>query len=293
MAPLPHTPSKASPDWPKKRNPSSSQSVSKNHTSPLSPPQQYWDLFDPQQIQLAPYQKAPQGAPTYATHNSSELRSYNNIPASGPLDASTQRTLIHGYYACVAYIDAQIGKILDQLKQQGLAKNTIIVLWGDHGWHLGDHGLWCKHTNYEQATRVPLIITRPGASAQKTQMPAELTDLFPTLCDLAGIQIPNTLDGISLAPTINNQNIRPREFALSQFPAGKKMGYALRNERYRYVAWYETGGGGVQAGDPITASELYDYTTDPLEKTNLINDPQYKTIAVELSQKLSQFILSF
>jgi arylsulfatase A-like enzyme len=124
-------------------------------------------------------------------------------------------------------------------------------------------------------------------------MPAELTDLFPTLCDLASIQIPDTLDGISLAPSIHNQNIRPREFALSQFPAGKKMGYALRNDRYRFVAWFETGGGGTQAGDPIAATELYDYATDPLEQINLAVDPQYKIVAEELSSKLYDYIHSF
>ena len=97
-------------------------------------------------------------------------------------------------------------------------------------------------------------------------MPAELTDIFPTLCDLASIKIPNKLDGISLAPTIHNQNIRSREFALSQFPVEKKMGYALRNDRYRFVAWFETGGGGSQLGDQIAATELYDYDTDPLNK---------------------------
>lgn len=260
---------------------------------PFVAPKRYWDRFDPKSIQLAPYQEAPLGAPKYAQHNSSELRSYNGIPASGPLDLSTQRTLIHGYYACVAYIDTQIGKILDQLEQDDLAENTIIVLWGDHGWHLGDHGLWCKHTNYEQATRVPLIIAHPGAKTQKTEMPAELTDLFPTLCDLAGIQIPDTLDGISLAPTVHNQNICPREFALSQFPAGKKMGYALRNDRYRFVAWFVTGGGGAQADDLIAATELYDYATDPLEQKNLVNDPKYKTVVAELSSKLLNSIHSF
>ena len=124
-------------------------------------------------------------------------------------------------------------------------------------------------------------------------MPAELTDLFPTLCDLAGVQIPDTLDGISLAPTIHNQNIRPREFALSQFPAGKKMGYSLRNDRYRFVAWFVTGGGGSQLGDQIAATELYDYSTDPLEQRNLVFDPKYKTVVAKLSSKLYNTIHSF
>ncbi len=260
---------------------------------PFVAPKKYWDLFDPQAIELAPYQQAPSGAPSYALHNSSELRSYNGIPPKGSIDEATQRKLIHGYYACVAYIDAQIGKILDQLDQLGLAENTIIALWGDHGWHLGDHGLWCKHTNYEQATRVPLIISKPGGNAQTTRMPAELTDLFPTLCELAGIQIPDTLDGTSLAPSIHNKKNLTRKFAISQFPRGKKMGYALRNERYRFVAWFETGGTGAKPGQRITATELYDYATDPLEQRNLSKDPKYKTTVAQLSKQLFRCINTF
>ena len=260
---------------------------------PFVAPKRYWDIFNRETIELAPYQKAPKGAPSYALHDSSELRSYNGVPVQGPIDADTQRELIHGYYACVAYIDAQIGKILDQLERLGLAENTIIALWGDHGWHLGDHGLWCKHTNYEQATRVPLIISAPGNKAQTTSMPAELVDLYPTLCDLAGIQIPDDLDGTSLAPTIQDKNQLTREFAISQFPRGQRMGYALRNERYRLVAWFNTSGDGAKPGDPIHATELYDYTEDPLEQKNLSNDPQYKPVVTQLSNKLFSIIKTF
>ena len=260
---------------------------------PFVAPKKYWDLFDRRAIALEPYQDAPVGAPNFALHDSSELRSYNGVPQKGPIDAATQRELIHGYYACVAYIDAQIGSILDQLKTLGLADNTIIVLWGDHGWHLGDHGLWCKHTNYEQATRVPLIISKPGGKPQKTNMPAELTDLFPTLCDLAGIQTPNNLDGTSLAPTLQDKNTLTREFAISQFPRGKMMGYALRDDQYRFVAWFETGGDGATPGDPITATELYDYAADPLEQRNLAKDPEYKATVAQLSNKLFRFINTF
>ena len=256
---------------------------------PFVAPTKYWELFDRDAIKLAPFQEHAEGSPTYAWHDSNELRSYNGVPASGPLDEATQRKLIHGYYASVAYIDALIGTILDQLEALNLDDNTVIVFWGDHGWHLGDHGIWCKHTNYEQATRVPLIITTPGAQKQDSNMPAELVDLFPTLCDLAGLPKPNNLDGVSLAPTITAENHSVRAVALSQFPRGSKMGYALRSERFRYIAWYEVGkNDGAQKGDTITATELYDYQVDPLEKRNRVNDPEYAKVVAAMQQELSR-----
>ncbi|MDB2682615.1 sulfatase [Opitutales bacterium] len=127
---------------------------------PFVAPKKYWNLFDRDTLDLAAFQSKALGSPAIAYHNSEELRSYNGVPAKGALDEATQRKLIHGYYACIAYIDAQIAKILDQLKVLDLDDNTLIILWGDHGFHLGDHGLWCKHTNFENATRVPLIISR-------------------------------------------------------------------------------------------------------------------------------------
>jgi iduronate 2-sulfatase len=261
---------------------------------PFVAPKKYWDQIDPEKIEISSTTKAPLGTPRYAVHNFSELRSYNGIPTSGAVDTHTQRILIHGYYACVAYIDAQIGKILDELKKQKLAENTIIVLWGDHGWHLGDHGLWCKHTNYEQATRVPLIISIPNGIQQVTTMPTELVDLFPTLCELSDLTVPKYLDGISLAPLIQGNDLSepPRLYAISQFPKGTRMGYALRNERYRYIAWYETGGIGAQPNRPIDAAELYDYKMDPQEQRNLVNDPKYKETIEQLSAELNNFLYS-
>jgi arylsulfatase A-like enzyme len=257
---------------------------------PFTAPKKYWDRFDRDAIELAPYQQPAEGAPKYALHRSEELRTYNGVPQSGPLDPDTQRKLIHGYYACVSYIDALVGQLLDQLEAQGLTENTTVVLWGDHGWHLGDHGIWCKHTNYEQATRVPLIIAAPGGFEIKTNMPAELTDVFPTLCGLSGIPIPGHLDGINLAPNIRGAKSRPRAVAMSQYPRGPLMGYALRDERYRYVVWFKTGGKGAQIGDPIDSVELYDYDKDPLETRNLAKDPAYRETTDALSKQLLQFI---
>ena len=259
---------------------------------PFAAPKKYWDLFDRDAIELAPYQLPAEGSPSYALHDSNELRTYNGVPSKGPVDPETQRELIHGYYACVAFIDAQIGKLLDQLEAQGLADNTVVVLWGDHGWHLGDHGLWNKHSNYEQATRVPLIISAPKGMEQKTNMPTELVDIFPTLCALSGIPSPENLDGINLAPVIHGAKSRPRAIAMSQFPRGQRMGYALRDERYRYVAWFKTGGTGAKPTDPIDAVELFDYEVDPLETRNLAKDPAYQKIADRLSKQVLNFIAS-
>lgn len=262
---------------------------------PFVAPKKYWDQFDRDSIDLAPFQKQAVNSPKVAYHNSPELRSYNGIPATGALDEATQRELIHGYYACIAYIDAQIGAILDELETLNIADNTIVALWGDHGFHLGDHGLWCKHTNYEQATRVPLIISAPdGKGGQLNTMPVELTDLFPTLCQLADIPKPQKLDGVDISQSVLNNADGIRDFAISQYPRPKRMGYALRDQRFRYVAWYTNNK--AQGADGHTApveTELYDYKNDPLETRNLAKEPAYAEINAELSGKLTKYLQDY
>ncbi len=258
---------------------------------PFIAPKKYWDKFDRSTIKLARFQKQALNSPDYAYHDFNELRSYSGIPGSGPLSEGLQRELIHGYYACTAYIDAQVGRLLDQLKKLKLANNTVVVLWGDHGWHLGDHGLWCKHTNYEHATRVPLIISAPGGRrGLQTGMPTELTDLFPTLCELAEIEIPADLDGVSLTPTLLEGDETTREFAVSQFPRGPQMGYALRSGRFRYVAWYKTGGTSTDGESAPIATELFDYKLDPQETRNLSGTKQFSLVEESLSAKLEDFL---
>jgi iduronate 2-sulfatase len=264
---------------------------------PFVAPKKYWDLFDRESLELALFQRQAVNSPDLAYHNWPELRSYSGIPAEGELDEATQRELIHGYYACVAYIDAQIGKIIDQLDTLDLADDTIIVLWGDHGFHLGDHGLWCKHSNLEHATRVPLIIAAPqGKAGQLSTMPVELIDIFPTLCDLTDLELPTHLDGVSLAPVLTEGAGNIREFAVSQYPRSGHMGYALRTERFRYVAWYENLGKDDEAADgsgtPV-ATELYDYKHDPRETRNLANEIVYAEISAELGTKLTQFLQDY
>ena len=168
-----------------------------------------------------------------------------------------------------------------KLEQLGLSGNTIIVLWGDHGWHLGDHGMWCKHTNYEQAVRAPLVIAAPGQKAKgmKTVSPTEFVDIFPTLCELIGIPVPESVEGKSLVPVLDDAGARVREAALEQFPRNNRyMGYTLRDERYRYVKWVEIDYYAGQRSGPMNANELYDYEKDPLEKMNLASDPAYAQV---------------
>ncbi len=255
---------------------------------PFVAPQKYWELYDRDKMPLAEFQKHASNTIEIPYHNNGELRSYTDIEGAtsvnDPLEVAKQKELIHGYYACVSYIDTQLGKVLDALESNGLKENTAIVLWGDHGWHLGDHGLWNKHTNFEQATRAPLIFVDPsGEKGETNSSPVEFVDIFPTLCDLAGIDLPAQLQGTSLKPILKGKNKSVKEFAISQFGRGKNEGYALRNDRYRLVVWYKDGD--TSNDGNILFKELYDYKKDPLEKHNVIAD--YPELADQLLGELS------
>ncbi|MCX7887004.1 MAG: sulfatase-like hydrolase/transferase [Verrucomicrobiae bacterium] len=236
---------------------------------PFVAPKKYWDLYQRESFPLPKLKTPPIGAPEFAPTTWGELRSYSDIPDVGPLDDAKTRLLIHGYHAAASYMDAQLGRVLDALDQGGFAKNTIIVLWGDHGWHLGDHGMWCKHTNYEQANRIPLIIVAPGVArpATKTVALAENVDIYPTLCELAGLPVPQGLDGTSLVPVLKKPSATVKEAVFHVFPRGQLMGRAVRTTRYRLVEWKKIG------EPPDTAVlELYDYEADPDETRNLAAD---------------------
>ncbi|NJL30543.1 MAG: sulfatase-like hydrolase/transferase [Phycisphaerales bacterium] len=229
----------------------------------------------------------PEHAPMLHFQDSFELKNaYTGVPKPGePMPLEQQIHLIHGYYACVSYIDAQIGKVLDTLQETGKDKNTIIVLWADHGFHLGDHGMWCKHTNYEQATRIPLMIAGPPGMlpVNSTHAPVDLTDLYPTLCELAGLPKPETYDGTSLVPLLHDPMADVKPAARSQYPRqktefGDVMGYAFRDRRYRYVQWRQMDAQGNLGRGPVVARELYDYQTDPLETVNLIDHPASRQV---------------
>jgi arylsulfatase A-like enzyme/GH35 family endo-1,4-beta-xylanase len=264
---------------------------------PFAAPKKYWDMYKRKDIPLAKFQKHSKGGPQIAYHNNPELRSYTDIPEAideyGELSVDKQRELIHGYYAATSYVDALIGRLLDKLKEKGLDKNTIIVLWGDHGFHLGDHGLWTKHTNFEQATRLPLIIHDPGFKPGRTEIPVESVDIFPTVCDLTGVKPAKGIQGKSLVPFLKG-SIPDVKYAVSQWPSrGYKggMGYTIRTKRYRYTEWYKSYKSTMPRSDKnIVATELYDYVTDPLETKNLVKGKKYADVLLEHQKLLHRFL---
>ena len=235
---------------------------------PFCAPKKYWDLYERASFTVPTRRTPPEGAPKYAPSGWGELRQYSDIPRSGPLTDEQARAMMHGYHAAVSYMDAQLGKVLDELDRLELSRNTIVVLWGDHGWHLGDHGMWCKHTNYEQAARIPLIVfapgvTRPGKRAANALI--ETVDLYPTLAELAGLpppQVPQGNDGQSFVPALRDPNLGTKDFIAHVYPRGERIGRAIRTTRYRLVEWKVPG---TDAAD----FELYDYETDPLETRNM------------------------
>ena len=249
---------------------------------PFVAPRKYFDLYRREDLKLAPNPLPPKDCPKIALHNWGELRAYQDIPKTGPLSDKMALDLVHGYYAATSYVDAQIGRLLDELERLGLADKTVIVMWGDHGWQLGEHGLWCKHTNFEIATRVPMIFAAPGQKkpGAKTDALAEFVDIYPTLCDLCGLPVPEGLEGTSLAPVIDRPDRPWKTAAFSQYPRGKVMGYSIRTDRYRYTEWLPRSG-----GDPV-ARELYDHREDPQENVNLANRPENKDLVAKLTKQL-------
>lgn len=249
---------------------------------PFTVPRKYWEMHDEAGFRLAEHTTPIEGAPPYAGKTLLELNQYTPIPDSPPVPPDVQRTLIHGYYAATSFADAQIGRVLNELEALGIADNTLIVLWGDHGWHFGDHGMWTKHTNYEQANRIPLIVVAPGVARAggRTRQLAETVDIYPTLVELAGLpkpQVAQALDGLSLVPVLRDPATRVRDHAYHAFPrqrAGQQViGRAIRTERYRLVEW-------KPAGAPADKAdlELYDYEAAPLESRNLATE-QPKVVA--------------
>ena len=232
---------------------------------PFVAPKKYWDLHDPANLPQPSGETLPDGAPEYAGQSSGELRQYQGVPGGKEaLGPELTRHLIHGYYAATSYTDACIGLVLAALEETGLADTTLIVLWGDHGWHLGDHGIWCKHTNYEQAARIPLMIAMPGGSGSVSQALVETVDIFPTLAELAGLPLPEGLDGKSFASLFADPKATHRDHTIHVYPRNDLLGRAIRTDRHRLVEWKEPG------ADPATAEfELYDYAVDPHETKNL------------------------
>ena len=255
---------------------------------PFSAPRKYWDLHDPAKLPLPRFEDLPAGSPKVAGKRAGEIANYKPVPSKNEdYTKELKRNLIHGYYASTSFVDAQVGRVVAELDHLGLAGNTIIVLWGDHGFHLGDLGIWTKHTNYEQANRIPIFMVAPGVTKPRssTKQLAESVDIFPTIAELAGLPAPSgpqPISGKSLVPVLKDPNHRVRGHAFHCYPRGKTMGRAIRTERYRMVEWKKPG------AKPESAKyELYDYQEDPLERKNLAD--AHPEVLATLKATLSKY----
>jgi len=268
---------------------------------PFNPPKKYWDLYDRSRIAPAANPRPPVGGPEIALHDSRELLRAGR----GKLTREEVIELRHGYLAAISYLDAQVGKVLDELNRLGLSKNTIVVFWSDHGFHLGEHGLWCKTSNFELDARVPLIIAQPGghvrsdkttrapgpalAEPRRTAALVELLDLYPTLVELCGLPRPKGLEGVSLAPVLADPTAQVKRAAFTQHPRPayyrgqpEVMGASVRTDRYRYTEWRDFATGKVMA------RELYDHKSDPAETKNVIDSPPDAAALVRARELLEE-----
>ena len=270
---------------------------------PFIAPKKYWDMYDREKMPLAEFTTKPEYAPEVAFPTYIEIRDYCDIPPlytfsdhynnTGIIALHKQKELLHGYYACTSYVDAQIGMVLQALKENGMDKNTIIVLIGDHGWHLGDHGLWAKHTNFEQSARSLLIISDPRIKGSVTEHVTEFIDIFPTLCAMTGVPRAPHIDGVDLTPLMKEPAKAVKEVAVSQFNRENDvMGYSVRDIRYRYTVWFNKNYRSTLPYDEklVVARELYDYATDPLETVNQIDNKEYAAIRKQMHEKLLRHI---
>ncbi len=261
--------------------------------SPFIAPKKYFDLYDngnssSNKIEIASNQKFPTGGPAIAGHVSGELRRYSDQPREGPISDENQRRVRQAYYACVSFIDAQIGRVLDELERLELSDNTIVCLYGDHGYHLGEQGLWGKTTNFELDTRVPLIVRAPGmmAAGKATTSLVELLDVYPTLAELAGLPLREELEGRSFAELLNDHSKTTRKVALSQYPRGGLMGYSMRTQTHRMTQWVHRKSG------EIRATELYEYANSLVETENLAGKKVSSKLLEQLREQFNEAFAS-
>jgi arylsulfatase A-like enzyme len=256
---------------------------------PFVAPKKYWDLYPPESIKL-PDMKVPAGAPPIALTNFAELRAYDDVPKKNePFSEEFAKNLIRGYYAAVSYADAQVGRLLDELEELELRENTVVVLWGDHGYQLGEQGLWCKHTNFENSTRTVLILSVPDGRYKGVTCDAlvELVDVYPTLCRYANLKAPEGLEGSSLKPLMDAPGRPWKQAAFSQYPrqGDQVMGYSIRTEAYRYTEWRK--GWQKPETSTVIARELYDHVRDAGETANIAEQPAQAEIVKSLAEQLN------
>jgi len=249
---------------------------------PFNAPKKYWDLYPMERISLPYNYFRPEHAPDAAIHNFGELRNYYGVPKEGPVSDEMAKTLIRGYYACVSYTDALIGKLLTALDELGLRENTIVIMWGDHGWQLGEHTLWCKHANFNVAMRVPMIISAPGYNGgMKTDALTEYIDIFPTLCELAGLEMPGQLHGKSFVSLMRNPKQSFKDVIYARYINGE----SIKTDKYLYTEWYNKDG-------EFYGRMLYDHDDDPDENLNISEMPENRALVDSLSKMLHKEIQS-
>jgi arylsulfatase A-like enzyme len=268
---------------------------------PFSVPAEYFDLYPDSKMSAMPrdYPIPPGDVPADAMHLSTELRLYDDIPDSGPIPDDKALQLTRAYYASISFLDAQIGRVLAALDQLGLRERTIVVVTSDHGYHLGEHALWTKHTNFERATRVPLIMSVPGQAYPGVSCSAltELVDLYPTLCELCGVPRPAGLEGSSFALIFSDPANSSKQAAFSQYsrpldePPGRSMGYSVRTKRFRFTEWraaplWFPPSPNTPPGSLLRGLELYDYLLDPKESVNHANQSAYASVVNSLTSLL-------
>jgi arylsulfatase A-like enzyme len=244
---------------------------------PFVAPKKYWDLYDHDSLHLPSNYYPPKDAPPGAVHNWGELRTYATVPRQGPVSDEMARDLIHGYYACVSFADAQVGRVLDELDRLELAENTIVVLWGDHGWNLAEHTMWCKHSCFETSMHAPLILRAPGVTqhGQRTRSLTEFIDIYPTLCELAGLPLPDHLEGQSVVPLIMNPMLAGKAAAIGRF----KTGDTIRTDRFRFSQY------ATPEGQP-SSRMLYDHQRDPAENVNIAEHQDQTDVVKTLTTEL-------
>ncbi|QGY44263.1 sulfatase-like hydrolase/transferase [Maribellus comscasis] len=261
---------------------------------PFCAPKKYWDMYKNTDFSNITDKERPENAPDIAFHQWQELRGYTDIPNKGELTSEKEQELWRSYYACVSYIDVQIGKIINELNRLKLSENTIVILWGDHGYHLGEQNLWCKSTNFELDDRIPLIISAPGFSREGASSEAivEALDIYPTLIDLCSIKPTKKLSGMSLKPLLLNADKKWNHVAYSQFCRPYKalssknathMGYTIRTYDWRYTVWYNL------QNDSVEYRELYDLSKYRVERKNLAGMDKYTKVEKKLGKQLETY----
>jgi arylsulfatase A-like enzyme len=252
---------------------------------PWVAPKKYWDLYRTADMPLPDNLYAPRDAPKFAATSGDDFYWYGNVPGDRNISPEFGRQCLHGYLAAISYVDAGVGRLLDELERLKLRENTVVILWGDHGYYMGEHNWWGgKHNNFEGATRAPLIVAAPKqkAAGTRTRGLVEFVDIYPSLVELCGLPQPKDaagLEGTSFAPLLSDPNRAWKKAAFSEYPKGGHQGTAMRTDRYRYVEWCDKQG-------ELAARELYDHQSDPQENHNVAALPANASVIEELARQL-------